>query len=84
MKTKNDTLKLQAKIFMSPANAKLCIGVPLYGMYKEQLKVRSDHYVMVESIAEKPLAYAIDIDLEDITIMSAEFVEKHLVEIGEL
>lgn len=84
MKTKNEVLKLEAKIFMSPTNAEICIGVPLYGMYKEQLKVHSYHYVTVESIAEEPLAYAIDIDLKDITIMSAEFVEKHLVEIGEL
>lgn len=70
-------------VFMSPNNAQLLIGIPLYTRHNQE----TDKYkILIQIESDKPLAYAIDCgpEIDIIQCFNAEWVEENLECLGPL
>jgi hypothetical protein len=72
---------MKAIVLMSLNNANLCVGIPLYQIIDEQ-ESYGDCGVSITS--NTLIAYAIDVGEGPLALMSADWVEKNLITVGEL
>lgn len=71
------------KVFMSPNNGQLIIGVPLF---TRQCQETDEYKILIQVESDKPVAYAIDCgpEIEVIHFFNAEWVESKLICLGDL
>ena len=76
---------MKDKVFMSPNNAELAIGIPLFRRYYSH-DLDNKYGIIVCAVDDKPIAYAIDCgpEVEMIQCLNAEFVENQLECLGAL
>ena len=74
---------ITAKVFMSPNNGAICVGIPLFTEIEKAdfLGLKGYRVSLTDS---RPLAYAVDIGLPNFTFMNAEFFEKQMIPLGDL
>lgn len=76
---------MRDQVFMSPNNANLVIGIPLFRRHvMDDCSVGDKIILSIEE--EKPVAYALDCgpNVESLQLLSAEWVEKKLVSLGDI
>ena len=73
---------MKDKVFMSPNNGVLVIGVPLYR--RHDLDIGSSPHVILTVEDDDPMAYMIDYDGDRCSLLNAEWVEENLECLGEL
>lgn len=72
------------RILMSPNNAEVCVGLPLY---RRSVSTAVQTYYTVSLVVEddEPLAYVIDAgEFMPPQVVSAEWVHKYMIDLGEL
>ena len=74
---------MKDQVFMSPNNGQLVVGVPLFRYIDHELGVPGYSISLVNH--NKPLAYIIDADkLMTPQVLAAEWIESHMINLGEL
>lgn len=73
---------MKDKVFMSPQNGALAVGVPLFRLVNDSMIDNQDGYCVAITV-KSPIAYVLDIG-DECQLFSAEWVEKHLIDLGEL
>jgi hypothetical protein len=76
------------QVFMSPMNGQLCVGIPLFRHHTQSKYTEGNHFGLeipftVLLCASEPLAYILDCG-EWAQVVSAEWVRKNLINLGEL
>ena len=78
-------------IFMSPRNANLVIGIPLYTRFESRhnqvaLLDEDGITISVSTQSDKPVAFAIDCgsETEGYTVLGADWIFTNLINLGEL
>lgn len=74
-------------VLMSPNNGSLVVGIPLYWQtrYKDTQQTENTTFnISMSLLSTKASAYIIDYGDEHLTVFSAEWVDAHLENLGEL
>lgn len=74
---------MKDQVFLVKENGNLCGGVPLFRMQHEESLCKMEGFV-VSLTNEKPVLYLMDVGIDNLTPMNAEFVEGKLESIGDL
>lgn len=74
-----------SKVFMSPKNGNIFVAIPLKPEYQlEHNELIMNNVVGIFVAPSEPLAYAVDIGEEQLTFLSAEFIEEEMIPLGDL
>lgn len=75
---------MRDRVLMSPNNGQLVLGIPLYQRSAVENMYGNQVIICVE--ADRPTAYAIDCgpEFDRIQLFDAEWVERNLIDLGEL
>jgi hypothetical protein len=76
---------MKDQLFMSPNNAEVCVGVPLFRSqsYVCEAPGVENYGIAISVEPSKPLAYVLDCG-GFAQVLSAEWVEKNLINLGDL